>query len=400
LVKRVNYFSVGTVEFIVDSKKNFFFLEMNTRLQVEHPVTEYVTGLDLVEQMLLVAAGEKLKFKQSDIKLNGWAIESRIYAEDPSRGFLPSSGRIAEYIEPETSANVRVDSGVFEGGQVSMFYDVMIAKLITYGKNRQEALENMQSALGKYVIRGISHNISFLEAVMGHAHFASGDITTRFIEDEYPDGFFGAEVTSQTTKTFLCVGMHVFLEDVYRAASITGQLPGRRRMVSNKWIVNVGKDSFTIYVKPKENGYNLRHESDEMTVRSSWILGNRLFHGEVDGILVDVQIEYAPGGFYLTHAGAKVKMSVRSPRVAELDKFMPEPSIIKDLSKVEAPISGVIVEIKVKEGDDIKNGQELFILEAMKMENIICAEKDAKVSKVNFGAGDNIAYGDVVIEYA
>jgi len=399
LAEKVGYYSAGTVEFIVDSKKNFYFLEMNTRLQVEHPVTEYVTGIDLVEQMLNVAYGEKLSIKQEDVKLKGWAIESRIYAEDPSRGFLPSSGRISEYIEPESSSNVRVDSGVYEGGQVSMFYDAMVAKLITYGDNRTEAIENMQSALGEYVIRGISHNISFLEAVMGHAHFASGDITTNFIAEEYPDGFFGAELTSETTKIFLCVAVHIFLEDVKRAGTISGQLEGRQRLISNKWVVNIDNESFSVYIKSTNSGYEVRHESSQMRVNSGWILGNRLFHGEVDNIPVNVQIEYFAGGFYLTHAGAKVKISIRTPRVAELDRYMPEPKDGKDSLKIEAPISGVIVDIKVKDGDKIKQGQELFILEAMKMENIICAEKDAKVKKVYLKSGDNTTYGQVVLEY-
>lgn len=400
LAKTVDYYSAGTVEFIVDAKKNFYFLEMNTRLQVEHPVTEYITGLDLVEQMLLIASGDKLKFKQSDIKLKGWAIESRIYAEDPSRGFLPSSGRITEYKEPEESRNVRVDSGVYEGGQVSMFYDAMVAKLITYGKDRKEALQNMQSALGEYVIQGISHNISFLEAVMGHAYFASGNITTRFIEDEYPDGFFGAELTSETTKIFLAVASHITFEDVNRAGTITGQLKGRQRQIGNRWVISIDKDKYPVYIKAKDNGYDIRHDSEFFSIRSSWVLGNRLFHGIIDGKAVYVQIEQFAGGFYLTHAGSRVKATVRTPRIAELDKFMPEPQDGKDSRQIEAPISGVIVEIKVKEGEEVKAGQELFILEAMKMENLICAEKDAVIEKIHLKKGENTTYGQVVMEFA
>ncbi|MCE3232507.1 MAG: acetyl/propionyl/methylcrotonyl-CoA carboxylase subunit alpha [Rickettsiaceae bacterium] len=400
LAKKVKYYSAGTVEFIADSKKNFYFLEMNTRLQVEHPVTEYVTGLDLVEQMLRVANNEKLEFKQKDIKLTGWAMESRIYAEDPGRGFLPSSGRISEYKEPESNTNIRVDSGVYEGGQVSMFYDAMVAKLITYGKNRKQAIENMQSALGQYVIKGISHNISFLEAVMAHPNFASGDINTNFIAENYPDGFFGAELTSETTKTFLCVAVHIYLEDVKRAVTISGQMPGRQRHVGNRWIVNIAGESYSVYVKADENGYELKHGSSSMKVRSAWVLGKGLFHGTVDGRTVNVQIDHLPSGYHLTHAGSRVRATVRSPRVAELDKFMPEPKDIKDSSKVEAPISGVIVDVKVTEGQEIKKGQELFILEAMKMENIICAEKDAIVNKVFMAKGENATYGQVVLEFA
>lgn len=398
LVKKVKYYSAGTVEFIVDSDKNFYFLEMNTRLQVEHPVTEYITGLDLVELMLKIAAGERLNFSQNDIKLSGWAIESRIYAEDPTRGFLPSSGRISEYREPEISNNVRVDSGVYEGGQVSMFYDAMVAKLITYGQNRKEALEQMQSSLGEFVIRGISHNISFLEAVMAHPRFASGDITTKFIEEEYPDGFFGAEITSETTKVFISVAALIYLEDAYRACTITGQMEGRQRLIGNRWVVSVDNESFHIYVRKAEGGFDIKHDVDNIEIRTSWVLGNRLLQGTVNDRQVFVQIEYIAGGFILTHAGSKAQVTVRTPRVAELDKFMPEPSDGASDFVIKAPISGMIVDVKVKEGQDVKKNQELFILEAMKMENIICAEKDCKISKIYLKKGDTTTYGQVVID--
>lgn len=398
LVKKVKYYSAGTIEFIVDSEKNFYFLEMNTRLQVEHPVTEYITGLDLVELMIRIAYGEKLPFTQSDIKLNGWAIESRIYAEDPTRGFLPSSGRISEYREPEISNNVRVDSGVYEGGQVSMFYDAMVAKLITYGATRKEALEKMQSSLGEFVIRGISHNISFLEAVMAHPRFAAGDITTKFIEEEYPDGFFGAEITSETTKVFLSTAALIYLEDARRACTISGQMEGRQRHIGNRWVVSIDNDSFHVYVKKVEGGFDIKHDVADIEIRTSWTLGNRLLHGTVNNRQVFVQIEYIAGGFMLTHAGSMAKVTVRTPRVAELDKFMPEPKDTANALVIKAPISGMIVDVKVKEGQVVKKGQELFILEAMKMENIICAEKDCKISKVYLKKGDTTTYGQVVIE--
>ncbi len=398
LVKKVKYYSAGTVEFIVDSEKNFYFLEMNTRLQVEHPVTEFVTGLDLVELMIRIANNEKLPFTQSDIKLNGWAIESRIYAEDPTRGFLPSSGRISEYHEPEINHNVRVDSGVYEGGQVSMFYDAMVAKLITYGPTRKDALEQMQSSLGEFVIRGISHNISFLEAVMAHPRFAAGDITTKFIEEEYPDGFFGAQITSETTKVFLSVAAHIYLEDAHRACTINGQMEGRQRQIGNRWVVSIDNDSFHVYVKQIENGYSISHDVEDIEIITSWTLGSRLLHGTVNGRPVFVQIEYIAGGFLLTHAGSKVKVTVRTPRVAELDKFMPEPTDGANALVITAPISGMIVDVKVKEGQSVKKGQELFILEAMKMENIICAEKDCKITKIHLKKGDTTTYGQVIIE--
>ncbi len=399
LAKAVKYESAGTVEFIVNSKKQFYFLEMNTRLQVEHPVTELITGLDLVEQMIRIAYGQPLPLTQDQVQLNGWAIESRIYAEDPTRGFLPSSGRISEYKEPEASNFVRIDSGVYEGDQVSMFYDAMIAKLITYGRTRQIAIENMQSALGEYVIRGISHNISFLEALIAHKRFASGNINTNFIAEEYPDGFFGAELTSETTKVFLAVGIHIYLEDAKRASTTSGQLEGRERHIGNRWVVGIDGENYSVYARPRQGGYDLKYDNDLLNIRSSWIIGNYLFHGTLDGRSVYVQVEHFAGGFYLTHAGAKVKVTVRSPRVAELEKFMPKAVSLLDKNSIEAPISGIVVDVLVKEGEEVKKGQDLIILEAMKMENVIGAEKDAVIKKIYVNKGDNTIYGQLIIEF-
>jgi propionyl-CoA carboxylase alpha chain len=399
LVKKVGYYSAGTVEFIVDAKKNFYFLEMNTRLQVEHPVTEYVTGLDLVELMIRVAAGEKLPLAQKDVKLNGWSMESRIYAEDPSRGFLPSSGRISEYREPAATSNVRVDTGVYEGGEVSMFYDAMIAKLITYGKDRKEAIAQMQGALGDFVIHGISHNISFLEAVMGNQRFAKGDISTNFIAEEYPDGFSGAELTSDTTKVFLSSAAQMFLDDVNRAASIKGQLPGRRRQIGNRWVINVDGQNYPVYVRPREGGSDIKYDKEFLAVRSNWVLGSRLFQGKLNGRAISVRVEHFAGGYYLTHAGSRAKVMVRTPRVAELGKFMPERSMENNRRELRAPISGMVVEVKVKVGDVVKKGKDLLIIEAMKMENVISAQADAEVKAVHVEKGQTVAYEQVVVEF-
>ncbi len=399
LAKKVSYQSAGTVEFIVNDKKEFYFLEMNTRLQVEHPVTEYITGLDLVEQMIRIAAGDKLPLKQNDIKLNGWAIETRIYAEDPTRGFLPSSGRISEYREPEANKHVRIDSGVYEGGQVSMFYDPMIAKLITYGRNRAQAIESMQSALGEYVIRGISHNISFLEALIAHKRFASGDINTNFIAQEYPDGFFGAELTSETTRVFLAVAAHIYLDDATRAARISGQMPGRERHISNRWVVSIDEDHYPIIARPTDGGYNIRFETEHLEIRSNWMLGNVLFQGTLNGRSIYVHIEHFAGGYFLTHAGSRVRICVQSPRAAELSNFMPKPIDSSNATEIEAPISGMVVDILVKEGEAVKKGQDLFILEAMKMENVIYAERDAEIKKIHLKKGDSTTYGQVVLEF-
>jgi propionyl-CoA carboxylase alpha chain len=320
LAKKVGYYSAGTVEFIVDTQKNFFFLEMNTRLQVEHPVTELVTGYDIVEQMIRVAAGEKLGFSQKDVQLQGWAMECRIYAEDPTRGFLPSSGRISEYKEPEASRNVRVDSGVYEGGQVSMFYDAMIAKLCTYAETRKKAIEHMQAALGDYVIHGISHNISFLEAIMAHSRFASGDITTNFIAEEYPEGFFGAKITSETTKAFIAVAVAYHFMDANRAVTISGQMLGRERQIGNRCVVTLDDEmDFPVYARQRDGMLYIKHDTEYLALRTEWTLGNRLFRGNVNGKNVSVKIEQFPGGIYLTHAGARVKARIATPRVAELE---------------------------------------------------------------------------------
>lgn len=399
LAKRVKYFSAGTVEFIVDKDRQFYFLEMNTRLQVEHCVTELVTGIDLVEQMIRVAAGEKLAFSQKDVELKGWAIESRIYAEDPMRGFLPSSGRINEYTEPEPGKHVRVDSGVYEGGEVSVFYDPMIAKLSTYGKDRKEAIQHMQSALGSYVIRGISHNVSFLEAVISHQRFIDGDISTNFIEEEYPNGFSGAELTSETSRVLLSAAVLVYITDAKRAASISLQLEGRERYIGTRWVVSLDKQFYPVYIKERDQGYDIRYEGEMLTIRSSWILGSRLLQAWVNGRLVNVHVEYCSGGFKLTHAGRTVHASVWSSRVAELSKFMPEIDDSEELSLLKAPISGKIVKLKVAEGDTVEVGQDLVILEAMKMENTLNAIRGAKVKSLCVHEGDSVQTDQPLIEF-
>ncbi|MCD6034848.1 MAG: acetyl/propionyl/methylcrotonyl-CoA carboxylase subunit alpha [Rickettsiales bacterium] len=399
LAKKVGYYSAGTVEFIVDTKKNFYFLEMNTRLQVEHCVTEFVTGIDIVEQMIRIAAGEKLSFTQADITLEGWAIESRIYAEDPVRGFLPSSGRITEYKEPQASKTVRVDSGVYEGCEVSMFYDPMIAKLITYGQNRKEAISQMQSVLGSYVIRGISHNLSFLEALISHPRFGSGDISTNFIADEYPDGFSGAELTTLHSRIFLSTALHIYLTDAKRAAGISGQARGRERQIGTRWVVSLDNERFPVYTREAANGHDITFEGERLSIRTAWVLGNRLLQGTLDGEPFSVHVEYCPGGMWLGYGGRRVKATVRSPRVAELEKFMPAKEYADDAASLNAPISGKIVALKVQKGHQVKRGQPLLILEAMKMENIIYAEHDVLVSALLVQEGDNVNVGQQLMAF-
>ncbi len=402
LAKKVGYFSAGTIEYIVDKNKNFYFLEMNTRLQVEHPVTELITGLDLVELMIKIALDEKLPFKQEDIKLNGWAMESRIYAEDPSRGFLPSSGRINLYIEPQESENVRVDSGVYEGGEVSMFYDDMIAKLCSYGQNRLEAIENMRGALGGFAIGGVSHNISFLETIMRNEKFIQGNISTAFIKEEFPAGFSGNEVDSAAQEVLIATSMYIFLRNFERNAKISGQLYHREKQISDRWVVVLDEKSYLVDLLEKyENGIKILCDNDEIVVETSWTNGEKLFRGIVNGNSVGVKIREnnRTGNYLLQYSGSDVFVSVMSPRNAELSKFMPK--IQKNAKPVNltSPITGKIVRFKVKEGDEVKAGQELVVIEAMKMENSIRSDHDVKIGKIKFNEGEAVGIGQVVMDF-
>ncbi len=402
LAQKVKYYSAGTVEYIMDKNKNFYFLEMNTRLQVEHPVTELVTGLDVVELMIKIALNEKLPFKQEDIKLNGWAIESRIYAEDPARGFLPSSGRINLYIEPEENENIRVDSGVYEGGEVSMFYDAMIAKLCSYGSNRAEAIEHMRHALGSYAIGGVSHNISFLETIMKNEKFINGDLSTSFIKNEFPAGFLGSELDTEVKEVLLVVAMQIFLKNYQRNSKINGQLRNRKKQISDRWVVGMDENYYLVNIISNEENY-LKIECDkkEIELKTSWNNGEKLFRGMVNekNIGVKIRENNNTGSYLLQCSGLDAFVSVFSPRIAELNKFMPK--IIKNAkpTNLTSPITGKIIRFKVEEGQEIKAGQELVIIEAMKMENIIRSDHDVKISKIKFKEGESVGIGQIIIEY-
>ena len=401
LAKAVGYYSAGTVEFIVDQERNFFFLEMNTRLQVEHRVTELVTGIDLVEQMIRIAAGEELSFGQKDIKLHGWAMESRIYAEDPKRGFLPSTGRITRYEEPENVQNVLIDTGIYEGGEVSMFYDPMVAKVCTSADTREETINAMKEALAAFIIEGISHNTSFLEAILGHPRFAAGDISTNFIEQEYPGGFIGAELDLESTKIFLGAATTIFLRDAERASKGSQQLPGRERAIGARWVVNVDGEDYPVYVRHDgTEGYFITHNRKLIAVKTGWELGRRLFQGTVNTKPVSVQIKHLEEGYTLTYGGADVTVRVRTPRVAELAQFMPEPQDRNKKEELKAPIAGLIVSLKVKEGQQVKAGQELVVIEAMKMENVIYADHDTTVEKIHVADRDSVQVDQVLIKFA
>jgi len=388
LAKAVNYKSAGTVEFIVDVNRNFYFLEMNTRLQVEHPVTELVTGLDLVEWMIRIAAGEKLAFTQDDIKLKGWALEARVYAEDPYRNFLPSIGRLTRYQEPEAGKNVRVDSGVVEGGEISMFYDPMIAKLCSYGANRHEAIAHMRKALDEYYIRGLNHNIPFLAALMGHPRFVKGELSTGFIAEEYKNGFSVENLPPSEPALLAAIAAFVHRRHQERECSISGQLQGRGAHPGDEFVVKAGEHGYKIGLK------------ELAEVRSDWQIGQPLFRGEVKGKAIVAQIDRLGIGYRLFHAGGQFDAKVLSPRAAELMKLMPKKAA-PDLSKyLLSPMPGLLVSVAVSEGDEVKAGEVLAVVEAMKMENSLRAERDGKVAKIHANPGGTLAVDQKILEFA
>ncbi|MBT8413452.1 MAG: biotin/lipoyl-binding protein, partial [Boseongicola sp.] len=404
LAKAVGYSSAGTVEFIVDGEKNFYFLEMNTRLQVEHPVTELITGVDLVEQMIRVAYGETLSLKQSDIGINGWSIENRLYAEDPYRGFLPSIGRLSRYRPPAEVAKkthaVRNDTGVFEGGEISMYYDPMIAKLCTWAPTRADAIEEMRNALDAFEIEGIGHNLPFLAAVMDHPIFIAGDMTTAFIEEQYPDGFAGVVPDVQTNARLAAVAAHVKMRKEARAAQISGGMANHRRRIAPEWVVYVGKDQFNVSITEKNGCTTVAFEDGQtMDVASDWTLGCRLFEGDVGGVPMIVKTDFIRDGARLRYRGADLNVVVRTPRQAELVAKMPE-KVPPDTSKMLlCPMPGLIVSIAVEEGQEVQEGQALCTIEAMKMENILRAEKKGKVSVVKAVAGDSLQVDEIIMEF-
>jgi propionyl-CoA carboxylase alpha chain len=400
LAKAVQYQSAGTVEFVVGKDKSFYFLEMNTRLQVEHPVTELITGLDLVEQMIRVAAGEKLSFKQEDVQLNGWAMECRINAEDPFRGFLPSTGRLVKFAPPEEEpGQVRVDTGVYEGGEISMFYDSMIAKLIVHGATREQAIERMRDALNSFVIRGISSNIPFQAALMQHPRFQSGNFTTAFIAEEYPKGFNASDVPHDDPALLLSVAAFVHRRYIDRAARVTGQLPGHELQVGDDWVVMRNGEQHLVTVLPAEGGYDVVYKGETLKLRSEWKLGESLFTGTVNGEPFTMQVERHKLAYRLFHWGTQADLTVLRARAAELLAMMPEKQA-PDMSKfLLSPMPGLLREVAVTVGQDVKAGEKLAVIEAMKMENILKAEQDGKVKKVSASAGESLSVDQIIIEF-
>ena len=411
LAKAVNYDSAGTVEFVAGQDRSFFFLEMNTRLQVEHPVTEMITGVDLVEQMIRVAAGEPLPFKQADVKLNGWSVESRIYAEDPYRNFLPSIGRLTKYRPPEeASANgisVRNDTGVFEGGEISMFYDPMIAKLVTHAPTREAAIDAQAEALDAFYIDGIQHNVPFLTALMQHPRWRSGEISTGFIKEEYPEGFAARTADDAELRVLAAVAATVDHQNNARRREITHQMSGRPVRFAKRRVVKVGETAVLLEVSGGEGAGELffvtRLDGDKpvetLEVVSGWQPGEPVWQGRIGGTPATVQVRPILNGVNLAYRGVQAPVRVFTEREAALAALMPEKAAA-DMSKyLLCPMPGLVKAIHVAEGAEVKAGDALAVVEAMKMENILRAERDGVVKTVNAKAGDSLAVDAVILEF-
>ena len=389
LANAVDYQSAGTVEFIVDAKEQFYFLEMNTRLQVEHPVTECITGLDLVSLMIDVAEGKKLPMQQNDVSLNGWSFEARVYAEDPDRGFLPSIGRITHYEPPTVNAygdasGVRVDTGIMAGGDISMYYDPMIAKLVTWAPTRVEAIAKMQDALDNYQIEGVQHNIPFLSALFAHPAFQSGDLTTRFIEDHFADGFNSAEYQSNMADQLALIAAVLQSRYRQRFPNCTDESLGELHVIAAD-----GTDQ-TQQFQP----------ADRAGVETSWQPGQALFKGTINGKPVVIGVKRSDSGWQLSHRGSVRTFKVMQAHVAALWQHMPEKTT-QDMSKfLLSPMPGLLIKLLVNEGDTVVAGQDLAVIEAMKMENTLKAEKAGTVEKIVAGSGDNLAVDAVILEFA
>jgi len=409
LAKAVQYESAGTVEFVVGKDKSFFFLEMNTRLQVEHPVTECITGLDLVEQMIRVAAGEKLAFKQEDLKINGWAMECRINAEDPFRGFLPSTGRLIKFQPPlqsmvaaepmPASGGVRVDTGVYEGGEISMYYDSMIAKLIVHGATRDQAISRMREALNAFVIRGVASNISFQAALMQHPRFISGNFNTGLIAEEYPKGFNAADVPHDDPAMIIAVGAAIHRQYLERSSSISGQMPGHEFKPGDEYVVIRGDEHHPVSVKPVEGGFDITYADQTYTVRSDWNFGDLLYTGTFNGEPFCMQVERHGLKYRLFHWGTVANLLVLDGHAAELQKLMPFKAP-PDMSKyLLSPMPGLLTEVAVKVGQEVKAGEVLAKIEAMKMENVLKAERDCVVEKIQAAPGESLSVDQVIIAF-
>jgi propionyl-CoA carboxylase alpha chain len=404
LARAVGYTSAGTVEFIVDAARNFYFLEMNTRLQVEHPVTELVTGIDLVEQMIRVAAGERLPFRQEDLAIHGWAIESRVYAEDPYRNFLPSTGRLVRYRPPPEVQTpervVRNDTGVFEGGEISVFYDPMIAKLCSWAPDRAGAVAAMRLALDEFEIEGIGHNLPFLSAVMDHPRFVEGRLSTAFIAEEWPEGFRGVALPEDELRRVAAAAAAMNRVAEIRRTRISGRMDNHERRVGSDWVVDLDGRTFAVTIAADREGATVTFaDGQALRVTSDWTPGQTLARLEVGGRPLVLKVAKMPMGYRLRTRGAELRVFVRTPRAAELARLMPEKAPPDTSRLLICPMPGLVVRIDVAEGDEVEEGQPLATVEAMKMENILRAPGRGRVSRVRARPGDSLRVDDVILEF-
>jgi propionyl-CoA carboxylase alpha chain len=403
LAKAVKYQSAGTVEFVVGKDQSFYFLEMNTRLQVEHPVTESITGLDLVEQMIRVAAGEKLSFGQKDIQRNGWSMECRINADDPYRNFLPSTGRLVRYQPPEEVNGVRVDTGVYEGGEIPMHYDSMIAKLIVHGKDRMDAIMKMRAALNKFVIRGIHSNIPFQAALMQHPRFISGDFNTGFIAEEFPHGFRASDVKLADSGLMDALATAVHRRYLERATGIYGQLEGHEMKIPDSFVVASGEagkmDFVTANIAVTASGYKVLVKNKTYDIQTEWNPGQIIYSAVINGQEIAAQVERTDLFYRIQFDGVRVDSLVLTPNGAEMQKLMPfkEPP---DMSKfLLSPMPGLLVDVAVTVGQKVEAGQRLAAIEAMKMENVLVATQDGVVAAVMAAKGESLAVDQEILRF-
>ncbi len=396
LARTVGYHSAGTVEFIVDQQRNFYFLEMNTRLQVEHPVTELITGRDLVWDMIRIAAGEPLGFSQEEVAFSGWAIEARIYAEDPARGFLPSSGRLVWYREPEGDG-LRIDSGVFEGGEVPIYYDPMIAKLCAHGGHRDEAADRLASALDAFVVRGPAHNIPFLRAIVDHPIFREGRLSTDFVAEAYGERFHGRDLPEDVRRMLAATAALMAYREAERACRISGRLPGPDPRPERCWAVELAGRPYDAEIEEDGGPARVRIDEETMTLELAWRPGRHLAQARIAGVVRNIQVDPASEGYLLTHGGAEMRALMRSHRAAELAARMPEKELPDTSGLVTAPMPGLIVSVAVVPGQEVKAGQELLVLEAMKMENVLRAERDGVVEEIHVRPADAVAADQLLV---
>jgi propionyl-CoA carboxylase alpha chain len=401
LAKAVKYQSAGTVEFVVDNDRHFYFLEMNTRLQVEHPVTEMITGLDLVELMIRVAAGERLPFTQEQIRYNGWAMECRINSEDPFRGFLPSTGRLVRYLPPdEIEGAVRIDTGVYEGGEISVYYDSMIAKLITHGETRDEAIARMRDALNAFIIRGISSNIAFQAALVQHPRFVAGDFQTGFISEEFPRGFHPSNLAHEEPLLLAAAAAYARRRYIDRAVRITGQLKGHERRVGSDWVVHMQGREFALTLNLVPEGMDVVHEGKSHALRTNWKLGDILLRGTWDGEPICLQVERMGLKYRVYHWGTQADGIVMTARAAELLAMMPD-KLPPDLSQfLLSPMPGLLAEVAVKVGQEVRAGETLVVIEAMKMQNTMRAENDCVIAELLASPGESLAVDQPILRFA